>query len=63
MTLHIAVNGFFWDKPENPFKAIDVPTLFIWGKHDIAVTEKSAKLNSGYFKNNYKIFKIYTIKI
>ncbi|SSS39502.1 Hydrolase [Acinetobacter baumannii] len=46
--------GFFWDKPENPFKAIDVPTLFIWGKHDIAVTEKSAKLNSGYFKNNYK---------
>ncbi|MFW2794952.1 alpha/beta fold hydrolase, partial [Acinetobacter baumannii] len=46
--------GFFWEKPENPFKAIDVPTLFIWGKHDIAVTEKSAKLNSGYFKNNYK---------
>lgn len=46
--------GFFWDKPENPFKAIDVPTLFIWDKHDIAVTEKSAKLNSGYFKNNYK---------
>ncbi|MEN8272529.1 alpha/beta hydrolase [Acinetobacter baumannii] len=46
--------GFFWEKPENPFKAIVVPTLFIWGKHDIAVTEKSAKLNSGYFKNNYK---------
>ncbi|SSS10971.1 Hydrolase [Acinetobacter baumannii] len=31
-----------------------MPTLFIWGRDDIAVTEKSAKLNSGYFKNSYK---------
>lgn len=45
--------GFFWDKARNPLKAIDVPTLFIWGKHDIAVTEKSAELNSHYFKNSY----------
>ena len=40
--LTTALNWYcgFWDKPENPFKTIDVPTLFIWGKHDIAVTKK-----------------------
>ncbi len=41
--------GFFWDKPENPFKTIDVPTLFIWGKHDIAVTEKKCQVKFRLF--------------
>lgn len=40
--------------PRSIFQKITVPTLFVWGKKDIAVWEKSAHLNKKYFSNTYR---------
>ncbi|NQT60491.1 MAG: alpha/beta hydrolase [Bacteroidetes bacterium] len=33
---------------------ISIPTLFIWGKNDMAITESAASLNKTYFSGYYK---------
>lgn len=38
----------------NLTKAVTVPTLFIWGKHDSAIGAKSVELNKNYVKAPYK---------
>ena len=35
-------------------KPVTVPTLFIWGKHDVAIGYKSVKLNKNYVDAPYK---------
>ncbi|USP39293.1 alpha/beta fold hydrolase [Acinetobacter sp. XS-4] len=39
--------------PLSLFKKVDVPTLFVWGSEDIAVSKKSADLNKNFFSNQY----------
>lgn len=41
-------------KAGNPFKKIDVPALYIWGKDDVALSRKGAELNKNYFSGEYK---------
>ena len=42
------------DSPTQLFKPIHVPTLFIFGKHDVAISEAGVKLNPQYVKAPYK---------
>ena len=39
---------------KNLTKPVTVPTLFIWGKHDTAIGEKSVKLNKDYVEAPYQ---------
>ena len=39
---------------KNLTKPVTVPTLFIWGKHDTAIGEKSVQLNKHYVKAPYQ---------
>ena len=41
-------------KASNPFKKIDIPTLYIWGEEDTALNRKGAELNKNYFSNTYQ---------
>lgn len=41
-------------KAGNPFKKIEVPSLYIWGKGDVALSRKGAELNKNYFSGEYK---------
>lgn len=41
-------------KAGNPFQKISVPSLYVWGKADIALSRKGAELNKNYFSGEYK---------
>lgn len=42
------------DSPRELFKPVQVPTLFIFGKHDVAISEAGVKLNPQYVKAPYQ---------
>lgn len=46
--------GLPFSSNKNLLKPITVPTLFIWGKHDVAISYKSVELNKNYVKAPYK---------
>lgn len=45
--------GLPFSSNKNLFKKITVPTLFIWGKHDSAIGEKSVRLNKQFVNAPY----------
>lgn len=46
--------GIPFSSNKNLLKAVTVPTLFIWGKHDAAIGYKSVELNHQYIDAPYK---------
>lgn len=46
--------GIPFSSNKNLIKAVTVPTLFIWGKHDAAIGYKSVELNHQYIDAPYK---------
>ena len=46
--------GLPFSSNRNLLKKVKVPTLFIWGKHDSAIVEKSVELNHQYIDAPYK---------